>query len=232
MIQTGRYERGEKIPSEIELAKMCEVNRNTLRQAISELAAEGILRKEKGTGTFVNSSQPLALKHRLKQISSFSDDLKEAGIREKTRILKKGIEKAKEHVAKTLILGANTDVVAVRRLRTAYDLPLIYEESYLPADKFKDILHSDLTSSMYTILTEEFRVVLARCEQTLKAVNLKGKIAKRLNVADNSAGIFMESVTFNENSIPIEVLLSYYRGDKYIFEVELGRYHFNGNYFT
>ena len=50
LIETGRYQKGEKLPSEIELAKMCGVNRNTLRQAISELAAFGLVRKEKGTG--------------------------------------------------------------------------------------------------------------------------------------------------------------------------------------
>lgn len=224
LIQTGRYKPGERLPSEIELSQMCGVNRNTLRQAISELATEGMVRKEKGIGTFVNSSQPLALTHRLKQISSFSDDLRESGIKPKTRILQKGIEKADAHVAETLMLGADNKVVAVRRLRTGDDIPFIYEESYLPADMFKGILNTDLTRSMYTTLSEHFNVVLARCEQSLRAVNLKRKIAKILAVPTNSAGIFMENLTFNDSSIPIEVLYSYYRGDKYTFEVELGRY--------
>ena len=107
LIQTGRYEKGKKLPSEIELSKMCDVNRNTLRQAIGELVSAGILRKEKGIGTFVSSSMPVALKHKLNRISSFSDDLSDIGIKEKTKILKKGIEDAKDHVAKTLLLGAN-----------------------------------------------------------------------------------------------------------------------------
>jgi DNA-binding GntR family transcriptional regulator len=38
----------------------------------------------------------------------------------------------------------------------------------------------------------------------------------------------MESVTFNANNIPIEVLRGYYRGDKYVFEVEVGGYHIKG----
>jgi len=37
--------------------------------------------------------------------------------------------------------------------------------------------------------------------------------------------IFMESLTFDENSIPVEALYSYHRGDTYKFEIELGRYH-------
>ncbi len=229
LIRTGRYKKGEKLPSEIELSKMCNVNRNTLRQAIAKLVSEGILRKEKGTGTFVVSSTPIALKHQLKQISSFSDDISEIGIKEKTRILNKSIEKSNDHIAKTLMLSPNSNVIVVHRLRTGDDIPFIYEESYLPEDMFKGILDMDLKSSMYKIMSEHFNIVLARCEQTIRAVNLKGKIADFLDLPENAAGIFMESVTFNENSLPIEVLFSYYRGDKYIFEIELGRYHIKEN---
>ncbi len=229
LIQTGRYIKGDKLPSEIELSKTCDVNRNTLRQAIAELVSAGLLKKEKGMGTFVSSSMPVALKHKLKSISSFRDDLSEIGITENTKVLKKSIEEAKNHVSKTLLLGANNRVVVVCRLRTGDDVPFIYEESYLPGDMFKQIMDMDLTGSMYKLLSERFNIVLSRCEQTIRAINLKGKIARILNLPENSAGIFMESVTFDENSIPVEVLYSYYRGDKYIFEVELGRYRIQEN---
>jgi GntR family transcriptional regulator len=231
LIQSGRYERGTSLPSEVELARICQVNRNTLRQAISELTAAGILRKEKGLGTFVCAETPLAIKHRLKSISSFGDDLRELGIEEKTRIVKKGVEEAKEPVARKLILSANGPVVAIRRLRTGNLVPFIYEESYLPYHTFKEILEMDLTGSMYQILHERFQVRLARSDQTIRAVNLKGRIATYLNVPENTAAFFMESLTYDENNVPIELLYSYYRGDKYVFEVELGRYHIRENPF-
>lgn len=222
LIQTGRYQEGEKLPSEIELSKTCGVNRNTLRQAMSELVAEGFLRKEKGTGTFVLSPTPVVLKHRLRRISSFRDDLSESGMIEKSIILSKGIEDAKEHIAKALILGSNNKVIVVRRLRTGNDFPLIYEETYLPNTMFENILDMDLTGSMYTLFLERFNVILARSEQRIRAVNLKGKIAAYLGLPENAAGFYVESITFNENNIPIEMLCAYYRGDKYIFEVEVG----------
>jgi GntR family transcriptional regulator len=225
LIQSGRYKAGERLPSEMELSEMCGVNRNTLRQAISELVAEGILRKEKGTGTFVSLSTPVALKHQLRQISSFGDDLDGIGLQEKTIILNRGIEEATDSVAKALILGSHNKVIAVRRLRTGNDIPFIYEESYLPDTMFNDILDMDLTGSMYKIMSEHFNIVLARSDQRIRAVNLKGKIARYLDVPENSAGLYMESITFNENNIPIEVLCAYYRGDKYVFEVEVGGYH-------
>lgn len=226
LIQSGRYEKGAYLPSEVELAKICEVNRNTLRQAISELTAAGILKKEKGLGTYVCTEVPIDIKHRLKSISSFSDDLRELGIKEKTRIIRKGEEEANERVAAKLFLGTNgKKVVAIRRLRTGDRIPFIYEESYLPYVKFRKILEMDLTGSMYQLINESFNVSLARSEQTIRAVNLKGRIASYLNVPENSAAFFMESLTYDENNIPVELLHSYYRGDKYVFEVEVGKYH-------
>jgi GntR family transcriptional regulator len=225
LIQSGRYEKNGALPSEVELARICQVNRNTLRQAIAELTAAGILRKEKGLGTFVCSETPVAIKHRLKNISSFSDDLRELGIKETTKIIKKGVEIAKEPVARKLVLGHNTKVVAIRRLRTGNKVPFIYEESFLPYFTFKEILKMDLTASMYQILYERFNITLARSEQTIQAVNLKGRIATYLDVPENTSAFFMESLTYDENNCPVELLYSYYPGNKYIFEVELGRYH-------
>jgi GntR family transcriptional regulator len=229
LIQSGRYETGAYLPSEVELARICQVNRNTLRQAILELTSAGILKKEKGFGTYVCAEAPLAIKHKLQSISSFSDDLRELGIVEQTRIIKKGEEAAKEQVARRLILGQNAKVVAIRRLRTGNKVPFVYEESYLPYFTFRTILEMDLTRSMYQIIHERFHVTLARSEQHIRAVNLKGRIASYLSVPENTAAFFMESLTYDENNIPVELLHSYYRGDMYVFEVELGRYHLNAD---
>lgn len=224
-IQLGRYKIGEKLPSEIELSRMCRVNRNTLRQAIGELTAEGLLQKVKGVGTFVASTESLPVRHKLNRISSFRRELQQSGVREKTRLLEKGLETPSETVAKNLALGPGMPVLAIRRVRSGDDLPLIYEETYLPADLFDGILEMDLTGSMYDIFTRDFSVVLERSEQTIRAVNLRKKIASHLGLKPNSAALYSESVTYNDRNMPVEVLYSYFRGDKYVFEVELGQYH-------
>jgi GntR family transcriptional regulator len=225
LIQTGRYKGGEKLPSEVELSKMCGVNRNTLRQAVSELTAIGLLRKEKGTGTFVAAPAPPELRHKLERIESTTELMRDSGIAQDTKILEKRVEQANDEIAKALFLGSNNKVVVVRRVRAGDGTPYIYEESYLPYDLLKDILNMDLTGSMYKIISEHFNIVLARCKQTISAVNLDAEIAKILELPANAAGIFMQSLTFDENSIPVEVLYSYHRGDKYKLEIELGRYH-------
>ena len=222
LIQTGRYKPAEKLPSEIQLSKMCGVNRNTVRQAISELTAAGLLRKEKGTGTFVATQARAELRQKLERISSFSDFLQGSGIEQETRLLHKSVEDAPGDIARLLFLGSK--VITVRRVRVGDGVPYIYEESYLPYGPFKGILDMDLTGSMYHIISEQFDIVLARSKQTISAVNLNTQIARILELPANAAGFFMETLTFDENSMPIEVLYSYHRGDKYKLEIELERY--------
>ncbi len=227
LIQNGRYQPGEKLPSEVALSQVCGVNRNTLRQAISELAAMGLLRKEKGTGTFVAARAPVELRHKLERILSFTDLMRASGVAEKTKILNKNKETANEDITKALFLGPSKKVIVIRRVRAGDGIPLIYEESYLPSDIFDGIQDMNLSGSMYKIMTEHFKVSLARSKQTISAVNLNQSIASILELKKNTAGIFIESLTFDENSIPIELLYSYHRGDKYKLEIELGRYHSN-----
>ncbi len=229
LIQTGRYKPAQRLPSEIQLSKMCGVNRNTVRQAISELASIGLLRKEKGMGTFVAARATTEIHQKLERISSFSDLMEGSDIEQQTRLLSKGVEDAPNDIAQLLFLGSNKKVIVVRRVRAGDGVPYIYEESYLPYDLFKGILDMDLTGSMYHILSEQFDVVLARSKQTISAVNLGNKIARILELPAKAAGFFMESLTFDENSMPIEVLYSYHRGDKYKLEIELGRYHDTSN---
>jgi GntR family transcriptional regulator len=224
-ILLGRYKTGEKLPSEIALAQMCGVNRNTLRQAIGELTALGMLKKIKGMGTYVTAPEPVAMRHKLNRISSFAHEMNRAGIHEKTRLLGKGYEIPPNHVAHSLALAPERRVIAIRRLRTGDNLPLIYEETYLPVDLFDGILDMNLTGSLYDIFTHAFNVELTRCEQTIRAVNLPGKVASLLGLKPNGAALYMESVTYNDRNIPVEVLCCYFRGDKYAFEIELGQYH-------
>ncbi len=232
LIQTGRYKADEQLPSEVELAKMCGVNRNTLRQAIGELTAAGLLRKEKGTGTFVSCPPTNGFRHKLARISSFTDMLGQSGIKAETRVISKQVENADNSVVSHLFLGSSKKVIVIRRVRAGNGTPYIYEESYLPADKFEGILNLDLTGSMYDLMSKHFRVELARGKQTIRAVNLSLAIAKILSVAVNSAAIFAEYITYDEKSMPIELLHSYYRGDKYTLEIELGRYHAKPNGFS
>ena len=56
MIVDGRFEAGQKLPAERELAQQFSVSRQSLREAIQKLEAKGLLERRHGGGTFVTDS--------------------------------------------------------------------------------------------------------------------------------------------------------------------------------
>ena len=224
LIESGRFKAGEKLPSEVELAKMCGVNRNTLRQAISELVAKDLLKKVKGVGSFVKDSSGVELRHDINKIASFKDYFGSANLEEKTIVLELEHGIADKEVADRLLLGAERRVVLLKRLRTGDGEPFIYEESYLPYNMFKDLSAEDAAGSLYRVITDKFKIELVKSHQVIRAVNLNKKISTMFNLPEKTAGLLMENITFDRNNTPVELLYSYCRGDKYVLELELGEY--------
>jgi GntR family transcriptional regulator len=227
MIQKGRYAVNDKLPSESKLSEFFQVNRNTVRQAISDLVAKGLVQKKNGVGTFVLARTLTPVKYTLQHISSFTDDMLQIGIVPKTRLIRKSVIEAPPDVAEKLMLGKDRSVILTERLRLGNRIPLVIERSYLPYKEYKDILKMRLTGSLYHLLTKKFHVELHRSIQTFRAITLSGKDAKLLGLPPRSPGIFLESIIYDSKNIPVEVLHAFHRGDKYIFEVESGKYRYD-----
>jgi GntR family transcriptional regulator len=227
MIQKGRYGVHDKLPSESKLSELFRVNRNTVRQAISDLVAKGLVQKRNGVGSFVLSQPFQPVKYTLQHISSFTDDMVRMDIVPQTKLIHKSVIEAPPEVAEKLMLGREKLVILTERLRLGNRIPLVIERSYLPHNEYKDILRMRLTGSLYHLLTKKFHVKLQRSIQTFRAIALSGKDAKLLGVTPKSPGIFLESIIYDSKNIPVEVLHAFHRGDKYIFEVESGRYRYD-----
>ncbi len=65
-IQTQVYQVGDQLPPESQLSQQFGVNRHTLRQAIALLKQEGLLRAERGRGTFVAAPIRYAIGQRVR----------------------------------------------------------------------------------------------------------------------------------------------------------------------
>ena len=224
MIQKGRFAVHDRLPPESRLSELFQVNRNTVRQAISDLVAKGLVQKRNGVGSFVIARTIPPVKYTLQNISSFTDDMTRMGLVPKTRPIRQSVIEAPPEVAEKLVLGKERLVILTERLRLGNNIPLVIERSYLPYQEYKPILRMRLTGSLYHLLTKKFHVDLHRSLQTFRAIALTGKDAKLLGLPSGSPGIFLESVIYDSKNIPVEVLHAFHRGDQYVFEVESGRY--------
>jgi len=224
MIEKDRYKVGEKLPSENDLADMFKVNRNTVRQAIMQLVNDGLLEKKNGVGTFVTSKSNEKLLYSLKNITSLTHELKKRDIKPTTRLIVKKVIEADEDMAKKLMLGGDNRVIEIKRLRCGNSTPLVIERSYLSYRDFKNIMNMEIPDSLYKLLIEDFNVTLEHSIQTLWAITLDKDDAELLKVEPGFPAMFQESIIYDENNITIELLHSWYRGDKFVFSVESGRF--------
>lgn len=224
MIEKGRYAIGEKLPSEIEFAHMFDLNRNTVRQALLQLVNEGLLVRKNGVGTFVTSKYNNKVQYSLQNITSLTTEFSKLGFTVETDLVSKKVVETTDDIAEKLMLGGDTRAIQIKRVRRGNNIPLVIERSYLPYREYKKILHMEVPDSLYKILTGEFGVTLERSIQTLRATQLSDKDAMLLDVEAGFPAMFQESIIYDENGIAVELLHSSYRGDKFVFSVESGKF--------
>jgi GntR family transcriptional regulator len=224
LIAEGSLAVGARLPGEEELARQYQLNRNTVRHALSLLVQHGVVRTEKGVGSFVRRARILSPVHRLDRMTSFVDDFELGTAEVEDTILAKGRIRAPADLAAKLGLPAGSILVRLERLRLADSTPFVLERQYYDHRTFAGLLDLDIRGSMYQLLIREFKADLHHSEQTLRAVRAPRDVARRLRLRADTPCMFLESLAYTAHDQPLEVLRSYYRGDRYTFRVESGRY--------
>ena len=223
-IADGTYQIGENIPSEMRLADDFHLNRNTVRQALASLSQKGLLERQRGKGTLVKRKSLLTPVHRLGRITSFVDDFEIDGVVLDDRQLSKEVMEASREIIEKLQLGSDHRLIRIERLRIAEQTPFVLERQYYAYEPFKELIQQKIQGSMYTILVKHFGVDLHHSIQTLQAIMPPEEIALRLNIGKTIPCMFLESITYDSQNNPVELLYSYYRGDRYLFQVESSQY--------
>lgn len=224
LVAEGAYPIGSKLPGEEELARQYGLNRNTVRHALALLVRNGLVRTERGVGTFVRRSRLLAPIHRLDRITSFVDDFSLGEVKAEDALLARERVRATHDLSDKLGVPHGGDLVRLDRLRLADGVPYVLERQYYDAARFGRLLEMDIQGSLYQLLTREFQVELHRSEQTLRAVLPPRQVAHKLHISTDVPCMFLESLTSDPHGRCLEVLQAYYRGDRYLFRVESGRY--------
>jgi GntR family transcriptional regulator len=223
-IAEGTFQVGGNIPSETQLAEDFQLNRNTVRHALASLSQKGLLERRRGVGTIVIRKALINPVHRLGRITSFIDDFDINGIELDDHEISKDVVKASDEVIKKLQLESGADVICIERLRIADRTPFVLERQYYGYGTFKDLLQIKIQGSMYRILVQHFNVDLHHSVQTLRAIMPTEEIAQKLNIGKTIPCMFMESITYDSQDRPVELLYSFYRGDRYLFQVESTQY--------
>lgn len=221
-LEEGVWQAGDRMPSEAELCSMFNVSRTVIRQALSELEHAGQVVRVKGKGTFVNDEK--ISKDLVQSLSGFYQDMKDKGFSFHTEVLSSEIREATEEIAQHLDIPVGTRVFSFERLRFVEGKPILVVKNYIPYDYCPQLENVDLSNqSLYKFLEDACGLFVARGWRTIEAASADERLTRLLDYELGGALVLVESVTFTQDEKPIEYFISYHRGDRTRFEVELYR---------
>jgi GntR family transcriptional regulator len=210
-IVSGRWAVGEKLPSERELCEAFGLSRTTVREAIDALVGEGLLRREKGRGTFV--AEPKITESLLR--SPFTDSMAEQGIPIQTEVLRMEEITPPYVIAQQLRLTSDDLVININRLRSVFNEPFLLSTSYVPQKLCPSLINEDLNhNSLYNLLQNKYGLIIARAERYIEAVAANEMEAELLHVEPGTPLMLIESTVYMEDGTPLEYFKSRRRGDR------------------
>jgi GntR family transcriptional regulator len=230
-LQAGEWKPGEAIPSEIDLASRYGVSQGTVRKAIDELAAENLVIRRQGKGTFVATHAARQVQTRFLRLvpdqadpSTGNSDTYSANGKDilvDRTITACSRERATKDIAKALRLKTGDPVVYIQRVLAYKDkdgkgsaIPTILEDIWLAGNSFKGLNLERLAQSkapMYAMFESEFGVNMVRASEKIRAVNPSKEQAALLQVKVDEPLLRVERIAYTYNDTPIEVRTGLYR---------------------
>lgn len=222
-LQAGEWKPGELIPSEMDLAARFRVSQGTVRKAIDELAAENLVIRRQGKGTFVATHAEQHVQYRFLRLMPDSGDLSSEGPAERKIIDCKRL-RAPADIARPLALRAGDAVLQLRRVLAFHGTPTILEDVWLPGGPFKGLTADRLSTyrgPMYALFETEFGVRMVRAEEKIRAVAADAASAKLLEVTPGEPLLSVERIAYTYNDMPMELRRGLYRTDTHHYKNEL-----------
>ncbi|WP_055598651.1 GntR family transcriptional regulator [Streptomyces aureus] len=203
---------GDAIPSERTLCATLAVSRPTLRAAVDELVATGLLVREHGRGMFVapdKITQELVAEHR-----AAAGAPRSRGDWTST-VLELRTVRAGARIGRRLAVSPAAQLVHVTRLRHVDAAPIALEHLHVPADLVPGLTAADMEGGFYAHLRERRGIRPAHAVQSIEPTVLSEEEAALLDVPVLSPALLFDRITSDADGRPVEYVRSLYRGDRY-----------------
>lgn len=220
-LEEGEWGPGDAIPSEGDLALRFNVSQGTVRKAIDEMAAEHLLVRRQGKGTFVAThSDPRSFYRFLRLMSN--DGKAMQAVSDPFFCETIG---ATEEVASALGLQAGDRVIHVKRLLRFNGEPVVFDQIFLVADLFSGLTLEALRGgerSLYSLFETDFGVRMIHAEEHLRAVAADSQSAELLGVDQGSPLLLVERTAYTYGNKPVEWRLGLYCTRHHYYRNDLG----------
>lgn len=200
-IENGRFLPNQTLPTELELQEYFDLSRTPIRQAISKLAAEGLVERRRSQGTVV---VPHPFDESLTSLTSFTEEVLRKGHTPQSRLLEFAVLPADHDDMARLNLSPRSQVYHIRRVRYIDGQPIGILLSHLPVAILPGLEASLFSSegpqqSTYYILETIFHLKLVHATEVIHAVTLGEDDAQLLNLPPNSPVLHRNRVTYDSD---------------------------------
>lgn len=204
-IADGRWQPGQIIPNEFQIAEELNVSQGTVRKALHEMTMDHLLVRRQGRGTFVASYDDERV---LFQFFKLRPDRGARAFPDST-VLSLTSAAADERAAEALAIKPAERVWKLRRLRTLQESPVIVESIALPQSIFPDIDRLDeIPNNVYGLYSSRYGVTVAQAEERLKAISATAEMAGHLGCTPNTPLIEIDRRAIGLDGRPVEWRLS------------------------
>lgn len=220
-LESGEWKPGEIMPSETELAARYRVSQGTVRKAIDELAAENLVVRRQGKGTFVATHNEERMQFRFLRL--LADDGAEHP--HVSKLLECRRLRASVDIAQQLELKPADAVVLIRRLLQFDDEVTVFDEIWLPGNLFRRLTFerlSEYKGPLYAMFETEFGTRMIRACEKIRAVAAQAEVAAALHVPAGFPLLSVERVSYTYGDRPVEVRRGWYVTTRYYYQNDLG----------
>lgn len=209
---------GDKLPTEGELATRFGVSRATVREAVTSLVEAGYVTRRHGSGSYV--SERRRMPHGLDSTLSYLAMIESAGVRAGMLVLDAVLEQSSK-IDSPLQLSQGDTVLAVERVRTADDQPVIYSRDRIPARLLRaDLDLQNLDPSLFGLLSSSGHAA-DHATATLRAVASTSRTAKVLGVRRGKPLLYIEEVDYDREGTPVMLSREWHVSEA--FDVRINR---------
>ncbi|EPI00891.1 MULTISPECIES: GntR family transcriptional regulator [unclassified Enterococcus] len=216
-IEKGVWKIGDRLPSERELAAKFNVSRMTLRQAIKNLADEGILERKIGSGTYVASEK---VQEKMSGTTSFTEIMKSQNRIPSSKTVSYFLTSPSSSEMEKLSLDKDETILRMERIRYADNVPICFEVASIPQKLIEGYSKAEITDSFYHTLEQKGGKKIGHANQTISAMLASEQIAEYLEIKRGEAVLRLRQVSYFDDGIPFEYVRTQYVGNRFEFYLE------------
>lgn len=218
-ISTQQLKPGDRLPTEQQLSRTMGMGISTIRSAYALLVDEGLVTRRAGRGSFVSKPQ---LSRQLKNLYTFTEDVKALGMTPSSRVLEFSVEKPSPDAARELAISPADDIYLVRRLRCADGNPIVLETSSVPVSLCPGLTRDDVEGSLYESMTRHMGLPPLSAREVHEASTLTAEEARLLGREPGMGTFRITRLTTNARGEACEHCEVVAPGDQTRYTIELG----------